>query len=222
MVNIYCINLDHRTDRWQEAQQNYTKYGLPPSAVQRWSAVSDPDFGALGCAKSHVSALGHFLTQSNAPYCLILEDDFDFVQPWDELVSRFAQLTQQHVEWDALLLMGTAVMAFPPIAPGVARLVESQSAAAYLVSRRYAATLLACFAECIPQMESLRHVLPHKVIQQRTAIDIAWNLLQRRDRWFIFSPGFGRQRLSYSDIEQKTVDYDAITYGLQRPPEPSA
>lgn len=219
MVNIYCINLDHRTDRWQEAQQNYTNHGLSPSAVQRWSAVSDPDFGALGCAKSHVAALSHFITQSNAPYCLILEDDFDFVLPWDDLVSRFAQLKEKRIDWDALLLMGTAVLAFPPIAPGVARLVESQSAAAYLVSRRYAAALLGCFASTIPQMESQRQVLPHSFIQQQHAIDIAWKPLQWRDRWYIFSPSFGRQRASYSDIEQKTVNYDDITYGLPKPSE---
>jgi hypothetical protein len=51
-------------------------------------------------------------------------------------------------------------------------------------------------------------------VTARFAIDQAWKALQRRDRWYIFSPAFGRQRPSFSDIEQRDVDYDAMTYGL--------
>jgi glycosyl transferase family 25 len=142
MLRTYCINLDHRPQRWQALQDSCQAHGLAPQALTRWSAVSEPEFGALGCAKSHTAALAHFLTQDQAPYALVLEDDFDFVRPFGELIQSFNELTAQQVDWDVLLLMGTAVMAFPPQPFGLARVVESQSTAAYLVSRRYAATLL--------------------------------------------------------------------------------
>ncbi len=214
MLKIYAINLDKRSDRWDALRASCLAQGLNPAAVQRLPAVEDASFGALGCAKSHVAALSHFLTHDSAPFCLVLEDDFELLRPWGEFVATFNQLATERVDWDALLLMGTAVVAPPPQAPGVARLLEAQSAAAYLVSRRYAATVLACFAECIPQMEALRGLGPRHPLLGRLAIDQAWKTLQRRDRWYIFSPAFGRQRPSFSDIEQRDVDYGAMTYGL--------
>lgn len=220
MTSIYTINLERRNDRWSEAVANYSAHGLPPEAVRRWPAVVDDDFGALGCAKSHVAALAHYLTQESSPYCLIMEDDFDFIRPWSELVANVDQLAQQRIDWDVLMLTGTAVVAGPPQAPGVARLFEAQSAAAYLVQRRYAARILACFADGIAQMEEFRALRPREFITMRLATDQSWKPLQRRDRWYIFSPSFGRQRTSYSDIEQKTVNYDVLTYGLPQPAEP--
>jgi len=214
MLRTYTINLDHRTDRWAQACQNYAAHGLSPTAVQRFSAIADSSFGALGCAKSHVAVLAHFLTRAQEPYCMVLEDDFDFVRPFGDCVSAFNTLAQQRVEWDTLLLMGTAVFAAPPGPAGAARVVESQSAAAYLLSRRYAAQLLQCFVESLPQMEALRAPGLRPLAVSRLAIDVAWKALQRRDRWYIFAPAFGHQRASFSDIENKNVDYDQYTYGL--------
>ena len=214
MLRIYCINLDRRADRWAECQANYQSQGLSPAAVQRVSAVEDADFGALGCAKSHVFTLSRFLTQESVPYCLIVEDDFDLVRPFSELVDCFNRLASERVDWDALLLMGTSVIASPRQEPGIARVIEAQSAAGYLVSRRYAPALLACFAESIPLLETLRGIQPRHFAVSRLATDQAWKRLQRRDRWYIFTPTIGRQRPSFSDIEQRDVNYDAETYGM--------
>jgi glycosyl transferase family 25 len=214
MLRIYAINLDHRGDRWHALQANAQAHGLAPQAIRRWSAVADADFGALGCAKSHVAALAHFLTADDAPYALVLEDDFDFVRPFGDLVQTVNSLNRQGLDWDVLLLMGTAVLALPTATPGLARVLESQSTAGYLLSRRYAAHLIGCFAEGIPLMESLRATPARPVVAHRHAIDQAWKTLQRRDRWYIFSPAFGHQRPGWSDVEGRKVDYDALTYGL--------
>ena len=214
MLRTYCINLDRRTDRWQDLQANCQTHGLSPTALTRWSAVAEPEFGALGVAKSQTAALAHFLTQDASPYALILEDDFDFVRPFGELIERFNALSQQRLDWDVLMLKGTAVIAMAPLPLGVARVVEAQSAAAYLLSRRYAATLLGCFAESIPHMEQWRSLPSRAHLVHRHAIDQVWKPLQRRDRWYIFNPAFGHQRPSFSDIEGRDVNYDAMTYGL--------
>ena len=214
MLKTYCINLDHRTDRWEEATANYEAMGVPPGTVTRWSAVTEPNFGALGCAKSHVAALAHFLTQENTQCCMILEDDFDFVRPWGEFVESFNRMVAERIEWDALLLMGTGTIAHEPLATGFARIFEARSTAGYIVTRKYAAALLACFAETIPYMEQLRHFENRDFVGVRFAIDMAWQRLQRRDRWYIGAPSFGHQRPSFSDVEQRHVNYDALTYGL--------
>ena len=214
MLKIYCINLEKRSDRWKQIQLNFQLNGLPSSMVERWNAIPDEAFGALGCAKSHVAVLANFLTKDSEPYCLVLEDDFEFIRPWNEFVERFNEIAGQSIDWDAILLTGTQVLAYGHQLPGVAKVLEAQTTAGYFVSRRYAAKVLGCFAESVSQMELMRDKLPNSWLIQHYAIDIAWKYLQRCDRWYIFSPAFGRQRPGFSDIENCEVSYDALTYGL--------
>jgi GR25 family glycosyltransferase involved in LPS biosynthesis len=214
MLKAFCINLDRRADRWDAIQSNCRDRGVPIGTLSRFSASNEPEYGALGCAKSHVAVLARFLTETDAPYCLVLEDDFEFVRPWSDLAQRFNQLAAEKVDWDVLLLAGTAVMAEERRPPGVARVWEAQSTVGYMVQRHYVPQLLSRFAESIPLMERMRS-LPRLAVGARLAIDVAWKPLQRRDRWYIFSPAMGRPRPDYSDIEQKTVNYDAMAYGLE-------
>lgn len=215
-LNLYAINLEHRTDRWQTLRASSQAMGLAPDSIRRWPAVADRRFGALGCAKSHLGVLADFLTRGSAPYCLVMEDDFELLRPWSDLAQVLGALDERGTDWDALLLTGTKVVAHAPQPTGVARLFESQSGAAYLVARRYVPQLMACFAESVVQMEALQGRMPHDAIAARFAIDQAWKPLQRRDRWYIASPAFGRQRPSFSDIEGREVNYDAMTYGLAK------
>jgi glycosyl transferase family 25 len=216
MLKIYCINLEKRSDRWDQILANFQTYGLPASLVQRWTAVADTDFGALGCAKSHVAVLSNFLTNHSEPYCLVLEDDFDFVRPWNEFVECFNSIAAERIDWDVLLLAGTSVLAMAAQSPGLARVVESQSTVGYFVNRKYAARLLGCFAESIPHMEGMHGRIPQTWLMERFSIDQTWKKLQRRDHWYIFSSAFGRQRPGYSDIENREVNYDNLTYGLKK------
>ena len=114
------------------------------------------------------------------------------------------------------MLMGTAVLAGPPQAGGVARVLEAQSAAGYLLSRSYAARLLGCWAENLPLMEAYGAPSLRPFAVSRCTIDVAWKQLQRRDHWYIFTPAFGHQRPGFSDIEKKLVDYDGQTYAFER------
>jgi glycosyl transferase, family 25 len=222
MIKIYCINLDRRSDRWVDSQRNHVTVGLPHTSVQRLSAVDDRQYGALGCSKSHVSALAHFLTHESAPYCLIIEDDFDFHRPFAELEATLQLLSTDRLDWDVLMLMGTLVTAARTHSAHAMRVIDACTSAAYLVSRNYAPTLLACIAESIPQMELLRNFEPRSFLQDRLPLDVVWRRLQRRDRWYICAQPFGAQRTSYSDIQQATVNYDAQTFGLQPPRPPQA
>jgi GR25 family glycosyltransferase involved in LPS biosynthesis len=44
---IYCINVDSRTDRWEECQQMFSKYNLD---VERFSAF-EPDIEPICCIR---------------------------------------------------------------------------------------------------------------------------------------------------------------------------
>ena len=49
---IYCINLDHRTDRWKLAQEEFDQLGIL-GKVQRFSAIKHDD-GRVGVIKSNL------------------------------------------------------------------------------------------------------------------------------------------------------------------------
>jgi GR25 family glycosyltransferase involved in LPS biosynthesis len=208
----YCINLDRRTDRWQESLANYASVGLSANEVSRWSASQDEDFGALGCAKSHVAVLGNFLTRRSEPYCLVMEDDFDFLCSWGDFVGKFNNLQSQGLDWDALLLSGTCTVAYSEAPPGVARVVESQSTSGYMLQRRYVPAVLHSFSQSVVMLEKFREYKPRENWTIRFAIDQAWKTLQRTDRWYICSPAAGHQRASFSDIEQKQIDYAELSW----------
>ena len=215
MIKAYCINLDRRADRWADSQHNHAAMGLPPGAVQRLAAVEDAQYGALGCTKSHVVALSHFLTQETAPLCLILEDDFDFHVPFDKFVDELKALKEDKLDWDVLMLMGTLVTAARSHSHRAMRVIDACSSAAYLISRSYAPILLGCIAESIPQMEVLRNFEPRSFLQDRFPLDVMWRRLQRRDRWYICAQPLGAQRASFSDIQNASVNYDHATFGLK-------
>ena len=75
---IYYINLDHRTDRRQEFENEIQKLASLEK-VERIQAVHKPELGCLGCTLSHVKTLETFLN-SEYKTCLVFEDDFMFNQ----------------------------------------------------------------------------------------------------------------------------------------------
>jgi predicted O-linked N-acetylglucosamine transferase (SPINDLY family) len=207
---IYQINLDHRADRWAECLQNHAKIGLAPGIVQRVSAVRCENFGALGCAKSHLKALTAFLTEDVREYCLILEDDFDLAVNFGCFIERMEAVNQSGLAWDVLLLSSTKAIAFDSHIQGVQKVFESLAAQAYLVRRAYVHNLIKCFLDAVTNLEEHKDTGPRELFVSRFAIDVSWHELQRTDSWYVFSPGLGNQRPSYSDIEGGFVDYSGM------------
>jgi glycosyl transferase family 25 len=212
MIRGYCINLDHRKDRWQQFEANCAAQGVPSGVIRRWPATLDTTFGALGCAKSHIHALTDFCVSGTEDVCLILEDDFEFLRPWSDVMETLESARTARLQWDAMLLTGTFVVSVSTRMKGLRRAFESRSTAGYVVTRSYAVRLLQVFLESMREME--RHKGDRKqrdFIARRTAIDVSWSSLQRQDRWFMVSPIAGKQREGFSDIEQRHVNYDRFS-----------
>ena len=57
---VYCINMDKRPDRWEQAQIEFKKLGIENDVI-RWSGVENED-GNLGCTLSHLSIIKHCVT----------------------------------------------------------------------------------------------------------------------------------------------------------------
>jgi glycosyl transferase family 25 len=210
----YRINLKKRTDRAEQCRGNEAAFGYPEGFISLKKAVEEPDYGAVGCGKSHIEGLTEFFLHGNSPYCMMLEDDFDFLRPAHELVETLGAIERSGVEWDVLLLCGTRVIPFeqPAAAPFLLRVLESQTTAGYIVHRRYVHKLLGCFTEAVAQLERFRAIEDRNFIGSRFAIDIAWKNLQHTDRWYVVNPTFGHQRAGFSDIEGKVNDYAYLTF----------
>jgi glycosyl transferase family 25 len=88
---IYIINLAHRTDRWREITEEFTRIGIAPDhhKVHRFDAIRPtdagdfPTVGTRGCFMSHLGVLQEAM-KSGHQRILILEDDLDFSSDFSE------------------------------------------------------------------------------------------------------------------------------------------
>lgn len=73
---IYCINLDHRVDRWQHAQEEFKKVDIL-DRIQRFSAIKHTD-GRIGLIQSNLEIIKK-AKEKKLNNVLIFEDDFEFL-----------------------------------------------------------------------------------------------------------------------------------------------
>jgi len=73
---IYCINLDYRTDRWEQVQKEFEKVEIL-NRVIRFSAIKEDD-GRVGCIKSALAII-KIAKSKGLKNVLIFEDDVKFI-----------------------------------------------------------------------------------------------------------------------------------------------
>jgi GR25 family glycosyltransferase involved in LPS biosynthesis len=207
--SAFVINLDDRSDRWQEFLKNKEEMGYGEIHFERISAVKDENFGGLGCAKSHIAALVQYYSRSNAKYCMILEDDFRFKENINYFTSFFNDVLKLDREFKVVLLAGTNVIKFGN--SSIAEIFESQTTAGYIVSREYVHELINNYLRAVRLMERHRGNRSRNIIYSRFSIDQTWKCLQHEGQWYSSVPMIGHQISSYSNIENKIVDYSGIS-----------
>lgn len=106
---IYCINLISRTDRWNNCQNQFSKFGIYD--VQRFDAVkynhpklSAKANGRMGCLLSHYKIIKEAKLK-NYSNILVLEDDFIFLKEPDEFNTKLKKsLDELPADWDIFYL----------------------------------------------------------------------------------------------------------------------
>lgn len=188
---ILIINLESRTDRLKDVKAEMSAQGLP---FFRFDAYTG---GWRGCLKSHIEALTHIASTiksgaDNDSYGAVGEDDIVWKRPWKDIKNTVRQI-QKKYKPDVIMISRTAVDLKPDTIPGASRVVTALSGALYLVKKSYAT--------------KLAHYLqdhPHK------PLDITWQALQKRDKWYTLTEKAVVQRPGFSDIENKVIDYDYL------------
>jgi glycosyl transferase family 25 len=99
---VYCVNLDERPDRWENALKEFKKVGL--ENVERFSAIKH-DKGAIGCRESHLAIIRK-AKEEKLNNVLIFEDDVLFV---DSNIPHLSPTLDQlkNIDWSLFYLGAT-------------------------------------------------------------------------------------------------------------------
>jgi glycosyl transferase family 25 len=158
--------------------------------------------GIAGCTKSHLSVL-KLAKERGYKNVLILEDDFTFLISKEELEEALTDFFNLNLNYD-LCMLAFDHQKDPVIINNeisiVKRIIETQSASAYIVNENYYDDLINLYEWALPLLLETGH---HWIY----ANDQAWKPLQKKDNWLCFSKRLGRQRASFSDNAQCFMDY---------------
>lgn len=196
-LTIYLINLLHRKDRLQTALANHRDIGM--NNVRIFKGIQN-DNGALGCALSHVSVLTEFLASQSGDLVVVIEDDCRFEI---DFMSIFELIEEFHGEPKLkVLVLAPSVQSSPiKISSNLSVCANIQTTACYVVKREFVAILLRSFQESARQ-------LAKGFDRHEVAIDIRWKNLQKKHFFAIPNRPIAFQEPSYSDIEERNVDYN--------------
>ncbi len=196
---VLYLNLAHRVDRKKRLEGELQRLAFDPQKVTRIEAHFDELNGHRGCAKSHALALDHAL-RHNLQNALILEDDCFFSKSRLEVTAYVETfLAFAGGNWDVLFLGGNLKSSEATAHPAYLRVFSCLNAHAYLVNGPYFARLRDLFLRCYESM-SQDFIFLHS---SKRALDVQWEELMRRDRWFIGKEPLAMQSRGYSDIEKR-------------------
>jgi glycosyl transferase, family 25 len=193
---VFYINLDHRTDRKEALEKELDELGLPN---ERFSAIKH-SFGAVGCSKSHVAVL-KLAKERKYPRVLILEDDFTFTVHRDTLEREIGKIRDDGKPYDVFMLAYNVMNIQDVAEPYWKKIINAQTTSAYIIQEHYYDALINVVETAIPQLESTRRTGDY-------AIDVVMKQLQPNGKWYCPTERLGKQRASYSDIENRDVNYN--------------
>jgi glycosyl transferase family 25 len=194
---IVYINLNKRTDRKNQIEKNLNFFQLK---YERFEAIEQTDFCALGCALSHLSVL-KLAKERNLNNVLIMEDDFEFIVSKQDFETNLETFFNSNLNWDVCFLsyniskyidLGDASV--------VNKVVEAQTASGYIVHKHY-------YNKLIDLFEMACYYLKYTKQHWLYANDVVWKPLQKTDNWFYFKQRIGKQREGYSDNAGCYVNY---------------
>jgi len=197
---VYYINLDHRTDRLENINNELNKTNIDKNKINRIAGVYNKEYGFIGCSQSHYNALSKFIESDiNNKNCLILEDDFEFTVNQDE-IDKMLNYVFNNIHFDILMLSSNTFESKNTTHSYIDKILNAQTASGYIVNRRFAKILLNNYQEGLTLLNKSKNPPDH-------AIDIYWKKLQPIFNWYCLNPKIGKQMENYSDIEKKKVNY---------------
>jgi GR25 family glycosyltransferase involved in LPS biosynthesis len=194
---IYYVNLDRRTDRRIQMDEEIKKMDLD---VERFSAIEGKP-GSIGCSKSHLTLLRR-ARDAGYDNVLILEDDFQFLVTKAELEIEVNNLFNNNSDFDVVMLGYNLLKYIPYMNKTLGRAIEIQTTSGFLVNKKFYDKLIAAWERGLQKLIETKD-------EKKYAADQIWKCLQPSSNWYFFMKRIGKQRPGFSDIEQKFTDYGA-------------
>jgi glycosyl transferase family 25 len=207
--HIFYINLEKRTDRRVHIENVLKNYDLLDIS-ERYVAIETAHSGIIGCSQSHLNVL-KLAKERGYKNVLILEDDFEFIVPKEELEPKIKYLFENYPDFDVCMLSHIIQNSceindihFPnqnlSINNHLRKVLDGQTASGYLVNTPFLDKLIELYNWSCPLLKSTNH---HWLY----ANDMVWKSLQPDNKWYYYSPPLGKQIDGYSDNKECFASY---------------
>jgi GR25 family glycosyltransferase involved in LPS biosynthesis len=188
---ILFINLDNRKDRLESIKNQFKNQNVNMDKVHRINAHYTPGNGHYGCAKSHLDAI-KYAQEKGFDNVIVFEDDFKFTTTAEKTNEMFNNLFNElkETEWDVILLAEIYGKREETKYPFLNKITGSQTSSGYIIHKNYYSKLIETFQKCVDNMTSEKTT---GVNWEQWALDQAWKVNQKKDKWFVFNPLMGEQ-----------------------------
>lgn len=185
--HIYCINLDYRSDRWDQSVEEFARHGID---VERFSAstnhsVTEPynvNPGEAGLILTHKRLLQDAI-DNGYESILILEDDVEFATGFEEYLEQIPD------DWDIVFLGGNHLR-------GIGDHVKDRIYKAY---QTYACHAVGFNARQYSHLKDR--------IDYTAPVDVSYASLLDGMNSYVFKPVLAWQRPGWSDLLNSYANY---------------
>jgi len=203
---ILYVNLDKREDRLREINDEFQKLGVNPRDLIRISAEYTPENGAIGCFLSHVKTLQKAIYEFPGQNILICEDDLHFPLSKEETLDKMRKFVKDPLfdRRDVWMISNNPQKMEDTHNSDIKRLTEAQMSSGYVANTKYLEKILHVY------LQKLKEFRKSGKWSWKYCNDQCWKPLQKVDKWYSIKPNIAVQRESFSDIENKKVDYESL------------
>lgn len=198
--NTYCITLDARKDRWEQAKEEFSKNNI---IAEKVSAIdgsklnlnfpSEIKEGAVGCSLSHLYIM-KMAKQLGLSNYLVLEDDVKFIDNFIEIFPHI--MNQVPSDWDMLYLGGQHIHG-----RNIQRVTENIYKCEYTLTTHSFAV-----------KNTVYDLFIDKLIDITKPCDVHFAEEHKNINAYVCIPHLTWQRQGYSDVEKQNVDYEFLKY----------
>jgi GR25 family glycosyltransferase involved in LPS biosynthesis len=208
LENIFYINLEKRTDRKLQIENEFAKMGLSgkrfdgviynPTEPDRYNNLNIYNPNLIGCQMAHLGLI-KLAKSSGMDNIFIFEDDFQFIVDKSFFFKQISDFNDLSIDFDVLFLSYN-VMESEPYNDLISYGRSVQTASGYVVNSNFYDKLI----------DNLEEGLKLHIETQESwqyCNDQYWKKIQKTNRFFYLNNRIGIQRLGYSDVMSRQTMY---------------